>query len=148
MSKRTYIVESYDPATRKIERVTVTHEVYNAYRRSGWNIADNNPVSYTHLDVYKRQDITLKKVINNPGTLETTRSIANQMQMKQIQDTLKGIQEMQSYQSVSYTHLDVYKRQIRTLSISTVLTVIRRPGCFGSKPGALLTLQWIWSRSI
>ena len=37
---------------------------------------------------------------------------------------------------------------IRTLSISTVLTVIRRPGCFGSKPGALLTLQWIWSRSI
>ena len=42
MSKKTYIVESYDPATRKIERVTVTHEVYNAYRRSGWNIADNN----------------------------------------------------------------------------------------------------------
>ena len=38
------------------------------------------------------KDITLKKVINNPGTLETTRSIANQMQMKQIQDTLKGIQ--------------------------------------------------------
>lgn len=32
MSKKTYIVESYDPATRKIERVTVTHEVYNAYR--------------------------------------------------------------------------------------------------------------------
>ena len=27
MSKKTYIVESYDPATRKIERVTVTHEV-------------------------------------------------------------------------------------------------------------------------
>ena len=44
------------------------------------------------------KDITLKKVIRNPGTLETTRSIANQMQMKQIQDTLKGIQEMQSYQ--------------------------------------------------
>ena len=44
------------------------------------------------------KDITLKKVISNPGTLETTRSIANQMQMKQIQDTLKGIQEIQSYQ--------------------------------------------------
>lgn len=44
------------------------------------------------------KDITLKKVINNPGTLEITRSIANQLQMKQIQDTLKGIQEMQSYQ--------------------------------------------------
>lgn len=36
------------------------------------------------------KDITLKKVINNPGILETTRSIANQMQMKQIQDTLKA----------------------------------------------------------
>ena len=44
------------------------------------------------------KDITLKKVIHNPGTLETTRSIANQMQMKQIQDTLVAIQEMQSYQ--------------------------------------------------
>lgn len=44
------------------------------------------------------KDITLKRVTKNPGTLETTRSIANQMQMKQIQDTLKGIQEMQSYQ--------------------------------------------------
>lgn len=44
------------------------------------------------------KDITLKRVMNNPGTLETTRSIANQIQMRQIQDTLKGIQEMQSYQ--------------------------------------------------
>ena len=32
------------------------------------------------------KDITLKKVISNPGTLEATRSIAYQMQMKQIQD--------------------------------------------------------------
>ncbi len=44
------------------------------------------------------KDITLKKVISNPGTLEATRSIAYQMQMKQIQDSLRGIQEMQSYQ--------------------------------------------------
>ena len=38
MSKKTYIVESYDPA----------HEVYNAYRRSGWNIADNNQSFFKH----------------------------------------------------------------------------------------------------
>ena len=37
-----------DPATRKIERVTVTHEVYNAYLRSGWNIADNNQSFFKH----------------------------------------------------------------------------------------------------
>ena len=44
------------------------------------------------------KDITLKKVARNLGTIETIRSITNQMQMKQIQDTLVGIQEMQSYQ--------------------------------------------------
>lgn len=37
-------------------------------------------------------------MLSNPGTLETTRSIANQMQMKHIQDVLVAIQEMQSYQ--------------------------------------------------
>ena len=30
------------------------------------------------------KDITLKKVLNNPGNIETMRSIANQMQMRQI----------------------------------------------------------------
>ena len=44
------------------------------------------------------KDITLKKVTNNHATIDATRSIANQMQMKQIQDMLKGIQEIQSYQ--------------------------------------------------
>lgn len=43
-------------------------------------------------------DVTLKKVVNNPGTLETTRSISNQLQMKQINDKLAAIQEIQSYQ--------------------------------------------------
>ena len=45
------------------------------------------------------KDITLKKVVHNPGTLEAMRSIALQMQMKQIQNTLSSIQEIQSYQS-------------------------------------------------
>lgn len=44
------------------------------------------------------KDITLKKVYNNPGTHETTRSITNQLQMKQINDKLAAIQEIQSYQ--------------------------------------------------
>lgn len=44
------------------------------------------------------KDVTLKKVYNNPGTLETTRSISNQLQMKQINDKLAAIQEIQSYQ--------------------------------------------------
>ncbi len=44
------------------------------------------------------KDITLKRVFNNSGTLETTRSISNQLQMKQINDKLAAIQEIQNYQ--------------------------------------------------
>lgn len=44
------------------------------------------------------KDITLKRVINNTGTLETIRSIAIQAQMQQIYAKLDDIQEFQSYQ--------------------------------------------------
>ena len=44
------------------------------------------------------KDVTLKKIANDPGTLETTRSIATQAQLKQIYEKLAEIQEMQSYQ--------------------------------------------------
>lgn len=44
------------------------------------------------------KDITLKKVISNPGNVETLRSIGNQMQMRQIYAKLADIQEFQTYQ--------------------------------------------------
>lgn len=44
------------------------------------------------------KDITLKEVNINPGTLEASRSITNQFQMKQIYAKLDAIQEMQSFQ--------------------------------------------------
>ena len=44
------------------------------------------------------KDVTLKEVKINPGTLEASRSIANQMQLKQIYAKLDAIQEMQSFQ--------------------------------------------------
>ena len=44
------------------------------------------------------KDITLKKVRNDPGTLETARSITNQLQMRQIAAKLDYIQNMQEYQ--------------------------------------------------
>lgn len=44
------------------------------------------------------KDITLKKVIKNPGNVETMRSIANQIQMRQIYAKLSEIQEFQTYQ--------------------------------------------------
>lgn len=44
------------------------------------------------------KDITLKKVLNNSDSLETARSMANQMQLRQINAKLGVIQELQSYQ--------------------------------------------------
>ena len=44
------------------------------------------------------KDITLKKVITNPGNIETVRSIGNQIQMRQIYAKLADIQEFQTYQ--------------------------------------------------
>ena len=44
------------------------------------------------------KDVTLKKVLNNPGNIETVRNIGNQMQMRQIYAKLADIQEFQTYQ--------------------------------------------------
>lgn len=44
------------------------------------------------------KDVTLKEVNINPGTLEASRSITNQLQMRQIYAKLDAIQEIQSFQ--------------------------------------------------
>lgn len=44
------------------------------------------------------KDVTLKKVITDPGNIETARSIVNQLQMRQIFAKLADIQEFQTYQ--------------------------------------------------
>lgn len=44
------------------------------------------------------KDVTLKEVNINSGTLEASRSITNQLQMRQIYAKLDSIQEMQSFQ--------------------------------------------------
>lgn len=48
MSKKSYIIHTYDPATRQIERVTVTREVFNACRRTAWNMKDNKKTFFKH----------------------------------------------------------------------------------------------------
>ena len=59
------------------------------------------PVSYTHLDVYKRQH--LKRYIYERAELEEPFSEVPQEVYKEI--------VVDSFKAVSYTHLDVYKRQ-------------------------------------
>ena len=99
------------------------------------------PVSYTHLDVYKRQEIhsfSYKKGgipkdhsdngggfcfdcrgILNPGRIEEYKQqtgrdfgVQNYLETKTEMPTfLKLVKNLVSITTVSYTHLDVYKRQ-------------------------------------
>ena len=61
------------------------------------------PVSYTHLDVYKRQDVT---EMANEGENRLTVAVGNILEW----DCLP-VGHIEYVLSVSYTHLDVYKRQ-------------------------------------
>ena len=82
---------------------------------------DIPPVSYTHLDVYKRQEKYYRMVINlykevllinrvNPDrVLDAQREISNAITTAIITN------------AVSYTHLDVYKRQVFTTPICAVV---------------------------
>ena len=46
--KQTPTVKVYDTITRQFADVTVTKEVYDTYRRTEWNIKDNNDSFYAH----------------------------------------------------------------------------------------------------
>ena len=61
--------------------------------------SDEGAVSYTHLDVYKRQ-------ADNLETLHSTFGIS--LPSMEAEPAMKNMNEPQP---VSYTHLDVYKRQ-------------------------------------
>ena len=43
-----YTLSVYDTLTGKYENVPVTEEIYRVYRRTGWNIEDNNASFYEH----------------------------------------------------------------------------------------------------
>ena len=68
------------------------------------------PVSYTHLDVYKRQ--TLLSYGNEAVMLEKLIT-ETEKEMQTIREAAKekDLQKLDSLTPVSYTHLDVYKRQ-------------------------------------
>ena len=86
------------------------------------------PVSYTHLDVYKRQgeySLLMGKAKTIPGPFNQGTYIWIEVDdLKKLEDKLvcgpyvhhcTGIYEdilPQVFEAVSYTHLDVYKRQI------------------------------------
>lgn len=46
--ERTYTVKVYNTISNQFEDIAVTKEVYDTYRRTEWNIKDNNESFYEH----------------------------------------------------------------------------------------------------
>ena len=81
-----------------------------------WSTLILLPVSYTHLDVYKRQAITYAAQKANMSTYNVS---SFPKKMSAFEQFFKGMDEDQIstriIKPVSYTHLDVYKRQDQML---------------------------------
>ena len=63
-------------------------------------------VSYTHLDVYKRQDVPMEFILERMTGRRVCGSCGASYHVKFNPTKVEGICD-----AVSYTHLDVYKRQ-------------------------------------
>ena len=68
-------------------------------------------VSYTHLDVYKRQVLLFRKFTSSFGIVTATGILNLLRQDFRVTARTLKMQDRYFFMSVSYTHLDVYKRQ-------------------------------------
>ena len=75
----------------------------------GPDVGTCRPVSYTHLDVYKRQ--VVEALRQHYGLDPHPVRVIEPFQM--LGEIEEDLQEIMGIDSVSYTHLDVYKRQDR-----------------------------------
>ena len=66
-------------------------------------------VSYTHLDVYKRQDVKLVDDVKLPIKFYTDSN--GKPCMEDAAGKVTELYTIRDFITVSYTHLDVYKRQ-------------------------------------
>ena len=48
MSNKEYKVTVFNTVTKKYEQIAVSEEIYNAFRRTGWNIDDNDDSFFAH----------------------------------------------------------------------------------------------------
>ena len=76
-----------------------------------WELRSLKPVSYTHLDVYKRQALDFKMQVSNwLATLGANLDLRSAICRHAIRMAL-CVAAGDWIEPVSYTHLDVYKRQ-------------------------------------
>ena len=70
-------------------------------------------VSYTHLDVYKRQEENNRSLSQKiDETNQKMEETSKKMEEKLEENNKKMGEKLEELRAVSYTHLDVYKRQI------------------------------------
>ena len=87
-----------------------------------------SPVSYTHLDVYKRQD----EVSDDYGKKPSYRGDKRNSRGRYSAGRYYILPSSVYSRPVSYTHLDVYKRQLLIIGICYVLPVkLKKPSLFG-----------------
>ena len=73
-----------------------------------------NAVSYTHLDVYKRQPVYSPRGTGCPAIEQAVQGLykgQNEESFWSLMSALNYALELETHVPVSYTHLDVYKRQ-------------------------------------
>ena len=71
------------------------------------------PVSYTHLDVYKRQvNILRARAAKNPKAKAAVARMDEELSKLFTVERSRGDSHEDDVRTVSYTHLDVYKRQV------------------------------------
>ena len=68
-------------------------------------------VSYTHLDVYKRQDYRLARLLAAEVITEEPFEEIREETLQKAFETIGKCKRVINAGAVSYTHLDVYKRQ-------------------------------------
>ena len=73
-----------------------------------WSFDEMGPVSYTHLDVYKRQDLGIPDFTSEFQFSNGAFSVAD----SGFTVDMAALDRRLTPQPVSYTHLDVYKRQL------------------------------------
>ena len=79
---------------------------------------DTDPVSYTHLDVYKRQEVRERpqeRLAAECGEVKARLAAAEPAVSlpRPVRERLLALLDEAASNAVSYTHLDVYKRQAR-----------------------------------
>ena len=79
--------------------------------RTDW--IHNAPVSYTHLDVYKRQLRTheVTPFANKKNSMKTMLDVSGDLALWYTGEEIVVFAFGSNTKAVSYTHLDVYKRQ-------------------------------------